>query len=186
MKKILRQELKAKRRSMTESTLIDHSQRLIRLLATLLQSKPTCTIGLYYPLPGEVNVMPLLEHCDLQEFNWALPVCQRQLDTHFLRFASYNAGESLQTGDYGIPIPQMLQWVDPEIVIVPCLGANRAGYRLGYGAGWYDKTLAQMSNKPQTVAVLWADALLEDEFQETHDQPMDVLVTPFEVLKPVR
>lgn len=168
---------------MKEDVNRDHSQRLIRLLITLLQSKHRCTIGLYYPLPGEVNILPLLEHCDLEEFNWALPVCQSMSGNHFLRFARYRSGDLLQPGQYGIPIPQSIQWVEPEIVIVPCLGANKQGFRLGYGAGWYDKTLSSMIHKPETIAVLWADALVDAPFQENHDQPMDWLVTPFEALQ---
>lgn len=166
---------------MQEEVIRDHSQRLIRLLITLLQSKPRCTIGLYYPLPGEVNILPLLEHCDAEQFNWALPVCQTEANGSFLRFARYQAGDTLQKGDYGIPIPAMLQWVEPDVVIVPCLGANHQGFRLGYGAGWYDKTLQMIQPKPETIAVLWADALIDSKFQEAHDQPMNWLVTPFEI-----
>lgn len=182
MKTRLRERLKKARTLMSPEDLRDHSNRLVQSLVTLLHSKGNCTAALYYPYAGEPDLLSLPEQEKLQSFIWALPVCITDEAPH-LRFARYATGDLLEKGVYGINVPVKKDWLNPDLLVIPCLAGNRKGYRLGYGAGWYDRTLAGMVHKPTTVGVLWDSALVEEDFQEAHDQPLDWIVTPSEQLR---
>lgn len=182
MKTRLRERLKKARASMSPGDLRDHSNRLVQFLVTLLQSNRPCTVALYYPHAGEPNLFSLLEMQELEGINWALPVCIQSPQPH-LEFSSWVLNAELMLGDYGIPVPAQRVPVRPDLVILPCLGANKEGFRLGYGAGWYDRTLSGLSPRPKTIGVAWADAIVSESFQETHDEPLDFIVTPEEIIR---
>ena len=182
MKAMLRKQLKAKRELMSPSERERRSQKLCELLSTLLHSQTGCTIALYHPTDGEVDVFPLLDSPTLQKRVWALPVCEGEgVDAH-LKFAKFASTDTLEKGRYGISVPKNRHWVAPDFVLVPCLGANREGFRLGYGAGWYDKTLNRPGFNAIPVGVVWDEALVDDSFQEPHDAPLHYLVTTSEIV----
>ena len=88
----------------------------------------------------------------------------------------------MELGRYNIPVPKSKSWVQPEVLLVPCLAFHRAGARLGYGAGWYDRTLSQMPAKPVTVGVAYAVTESKDNFSEQHDELLDYLLTEREFI----
>lgn len=96
-----------------------------------------------------------------------------------LKFRSWSPGCTMIPGQFGAAIPESGDWITPEIVIVPLVAFDRHGGRLGYGGGFYDRTLELLrANKP-TLAIGFAYAAQEaDELPlEPTDQPLDMIVT---------
>ena len=75
-------------------------------------------------------------------------------------------------------------WLQPELILLPLNGFDAAGYRLGYGGGFFDRTLAALSPRPLAVGVGFEINRLESIHPETHDQRLDWLVTEAGVFKP--
>ena len=74
---------------------------------------------------------------------------------------------------YGIPKPKDTELVVPTLLFVPCVGYGAGGYRLGYGGGFYDRTLAALEPRPFTVGLGFTHGFLEDFEPEAHDLPLD-------------
>ncbi|MEL6839369.1 MAG: 5-formyltetrahydrofolate cyclo-ligase, partial [Pseudomonadota bacterium] len=103
-----------------------------------------------------------------------------------LRFRSWEPGCSLIKGEFGAMIPKTGDWMTPEIVIVPLVAFDRRGGRLGYGGGFYDRTLQQLRSVRPTMAIGFAYAAQEDDALplEQTDQPLDLIVTEYGVITP--
>jgi len=91
----------------------------------------------------------------------------------------------LVDGAFGAQIPAVEDFFDPEIVIVPLLAFNRTGGRLGYGGGFYDRTLEQLRVRRATLAIGFAFAgqEIDDLPLEPTDQPLDLIVTETGVIE---
>ena len=96
-----------------------------------------------------------------------------------LRFREWSPGCALVEGDFKAMIPAEGAWIEPEVLIVPLVGFDARGYRLGYGGGFYDRTLALLRAKRPTVAVGFAFAAQElpDVPIDEYDQKLDAIVT---------
>ena len=103
----------------------------------------------YYPLQGEFDVLPLLQTLRFADVRVGLP---RMMGKGLpMEFRLWEVGQSLEPGPYGVREPAFTAPVmRPEIVLVPLLAFDRAGRRLGYGGGYYDRTLAAF---PQTLPI---------------------------------
>jgi len=106
-----------------------------------------------------------------------------------LTFAHWTPDTTMVSGAFGALIPQDPQFFEPEILIVPLLAFNRRGGRLGYGGGFYDRTLEMLRARRPTLAVGFAFAGQEhdDVPLEPTDQPLDMIVTEagvIEIAKP--
>jgi 5-formyltetrahydrofolate cyclo-ligase len=87
-------------------------------------------------------------------------------------------------GEFGARIPAEGAWLEPEVLIVPLLAWDRRGYRLGYGGGFYDRTLERLRSRHPTLAVGFAFAAQEvpEVPTEPVDQPLDAIITEEGVL----
>ena len=95
-----------------------------------------------------------------------------------LRFAAWTPDTPMTDGPFGAAVPANPQFFEPEIVIVPLLAFTRTGARLGYGGGFYDRTLEDLRAKGPTMAIGFAFAGQEGEVPlEPTDQPLDLIVT---------
>ena len=182
MKKSLRQSALAYRNQLQPEEIIALSQEISASLVTLLQTFQPCTVGLFYPTRGEPNVLDIMNNLMLNGFQWALPVCCESPTGPLLKFAKFAPDVEIELGQYDIPVPKLKSWVQPDLLLVPCLAFHRAGARLGYGAGWYDRTLSQMSIKPLTVGVAYSFTESKENFVEQHDELLDYLVTERELI----
>lgn len=96
-----------------------------------------------------------------------------------LRFREWTAGCAMQMGEFGAEIPVGGGWIEPEVLIVPLLAFDARGFRLGYGGGFYDRTLQALRARRPTIAVGFAFAAQEMDtvpIDET-DQQLDAIVT---------
>jgi 5-formyltetrahydrofolate cyclo-ligase len=96
-----------------------------------------------------------------------------------LLFSRWTPGCDMIEGPFGARIPAVTELVEPEILIVPLVAFDASGGRLGYGGGFYDRTLAQLRARRATLAIGFAFAAQEAEALplEPTDQPLDMIVT---------
>ncbi|UYV36939.1 5-formyltetrahydrofolate cyclo-ligase [Rhodobacteraceae bacterium D3-12] len=101
-----------------------------------------------------------------------------------LQFSRWSPGCALREGPFGAQVPVVDDFFEPEILIVPLVAFDRAGNRLGYGGGFYDRTLEKLRNKRPTLAIGFAYAAQEAEELplEPTDQPLDMVVTEREII----
>ena len=102
-----------------------------------------------------------------------------------LKFRLWEPDCDLIDGEFGAKIPATGEWMTPEIVIVPLVAFDRKGGRLGYGGGFYDRTLDLLRAQRPTLAIGFAYAAQEDEGLplEPTDQPLDMIVTERGVMR---
>jgi 5-formyltetrahydrofolate cyclo-ligase len=103
-----------------------------------------------------------------------------------LSFREWAPGCELKDGGFGTRIPVRGGWIVPEVLIVPLVAFDRRGGRLGYGGGFYDRTLAMLRAAGPTFAIGFAWGAQEDEDLplEATDAPLDLIVTEAEVIRP--
>ena len=94
-----------------------------------------------------------------------------------LRFRVWYPGCEMEEDAYGIPKPKGTEAFHPELLLVPCVGYGPRGLRLGYGGGFYDRTLAALQPRPLTVGVAYSNAFVPWLQAEPHDVPLDALLT---------
>lgn len=94
-----------------------------------------------------------------------------------LAFREWAAGGALQPDRYGIPTPVAGDWLVPELLLIPLNGFDAAGYRLGYGGGFFDRTLAACVPRPRAVGVGFEINRVASIRPEAHDQRLDLVVT---------
>ena len=174
-KKALRRQLQAERLS-----LIDRHQRSMQLQEVLrvwLVGRGEKHIGAYWPIKGEFDALPAL-------YRWSeggpgrrigLPVIERQ--TKQLRFHVWYPGCEMEEDAYGIPKPKDTEAFHPELLLVPCVGYGPRGLRLGYGGGFYDRTLAALAPRPVTVGLAYSHGHVPWLEAEPHDVPLDAILT---------
>jgi 5-formyltetrahydrofolate cyclo-ligase len=151
------------------------SERITDGITQILTRKPATVLGFYWPFRGEYDARPVAEALHAQGMQLALPVVLRMKAP--LEFRSWQPGARLASGVWGIPIPANGEVVWPDVLLVPLVGFDRRGFRLGYGGGFYDRTLAAMPRRPATLGVGFALGLLETIYPQQHDIPMDVVIT---------
>lgn len=150
-----------------------------RLIEVLEQLEPQC-LGLYWPLAGEFNaVAPILAHPFEAPPQWALPhACKSPLRMDYRR---WDGQPPTVQDDCGIASSSGVILV-PDVVLVPCVGFTREGYRLGYGGGYFDRWLSQ---HPGVTAIGVAWSVSETHFAvEPHDQALTLVVTDTEIMAP--
>jgi 5-formyltetrahydrofolate cyclo-ligase len=103
-----------------------------------------------------------------------------------LRFARWSPDTPLVAGPFGAALPETLEFMTPRVLIVPLLAFSRRGGRLGYGGGFYDRTLAALRAEYPVTAVGFAYAAQEDPDlpQEPTDEPLDMIVTETGIIHP--
>ena len=174
-KKALRRQLQAERQ-----TLVDRHQRAMHLQEVLrvwLLGRQDCAIGAYWPIKGEFDTLPAI-------YRWSeadekrrigLPVIDRV--SKQLRFQTWYPGCEMEEDAYGIPKPVNTATFEPTLLLVPCVGFGPGGVRLGYGGGFYDRTLATLQPRPFTVGLAYSQGFIPWLKAELHDVPLDAVLT---------
>ncbi len=132
-------------------------------------------IGFYWPIRREPDCLAVMRDLARAGGKVALPVVMGRGSP--LEFRAWTEETKMEAGVWNIPQPAAGPPVVPAVLVVPLLGFDEAGFRLGYGAGYYDRTLAWLSPRPFTLGVGFESSRLPTIHPQTHDVPMDVIVT---------
>lgn len=144
------------------------------ILADYLSAQAGAVLAGYMPMRSEIDPLPAMAaHRGVV----GVPVIPGPAMA--LRFREWTPGCALVAGEFGALIPAEGAWVEPAVLIVPMLAFDARGYRLGYGGGFYDRTLEGLRARRPTLAVGFAFAAQEvDEVPiDAYDQQLDVVVT---------
>ena len=145
--------------------------------------QPGTVVSGYSPIRSEINPVRLLRRFADAGAQLALPFIVARDQP--LRFRAWSFGDELDRGQWGIrePKPDAPE-LDPDILIVPLAAFDRRGYRIGYGAGYYDLTLNGLRAKKPITAVGFAYAMQEIDVVPAlaHDARLDLVVTEREVI----
>ena len=168
-----RRELRAAREAMT-----DRPEREARLLARIeawLNTTSASRIGFFWATRSEPDLSALVGRWLQSDRSRvaALPVMEGEL----LQFAPWTPGAALVAGPFDVWIPDTPRRIEPQLLIIPCVGIDRLRYRLGYGGGYYDRTLAVMSPRPITAGVGFDCARIDTIDPKPHDLQLDVAIT---------
>lgn len=173
-KTLLRKTLKALRRAIDPATKHAWDDRIGARVIAWCRAHPHETLGVYWPLAGEPDLRPAYAEIAAAGVRLALPVVVER-DAP-LGFAEWIPGEPTETDRLGVAVPSELRMIDrPPALLVPCLGFNSLGYRVGYGGGFYDRTLAP-EPRPATVGIAYACQRV-DFAGDAHDVPLDTVIT---------
>ena len=146
---------------------------------------PDAVISAYYPYKSEINVLSLLERLHAEGRRLALPVVVAPEMP--LVFRPWSPGDELETSSLNIlEPPASAGQVEPDVLLVPLLAFDRHGYRLGYGGGFYDRTLQRLRSMKRITAigVAYAGQRVDDVVRGADDQPVDWILTEDGPLRP--
>ncbi len=183
---------------------LQRAELLQRVLRIWLVGRPDTVIGAYWPIKGEFDPLPALYRwqedamlaqslsgnealapaepmlateslAQRHKRKIGLPVVNKQTKT--LSFHAWYPGCPMEEDAYGIPKPKDTELVVPTVLLVPCVGWGPGGYRLGYGGGFYDRTLASYQPPPVTVGLGYSMGFLPDLQPEPHDVPLGAILS---------
>ena len=161
----------------------DRLERAVQLQSVLrvwLAGRRENTIGAYWPIKGEFDPLPALYRwseggVDGSPRRIGLPVADRE--TGSLRFHVWYPGCPMEQDAYDIPKPKDTDEFKPAMLVVPCLGFGPGGVRLGYGGGFFDRTLSALEPRPYTVGVSYTHGFLPMLRAGALDRPLDAMLT---------
>ena len=171
----LRQKMIAARQALP-----DRLERAVQLQAVLrvwLVGRREKTIGAYWPIKGEFDPLPSL-------FRWSeaderrrigLPVTDRESGS--LRFHVWYPGCPTELDAHDIPKPKGTEVFEPQLLLLPCVGYGPEGVRLGYGGGFYERTIDSLQPRPVVVGLCYSNGFLPLLRARPGQRPLDALIT---------
>lgn len=137
---------------------------------------PGTVLSGYWPIKGEPDLRVLMSDLHRIGVIIALPVVETRAAP--LIFRRWTPETRMVRGDWNIPVPPPnAAAITPDVTLAPCLGWDERCYRLGWGGGYFDRTLATMTPRPFAIGIALADACLATIFPQPHDIPLDLIVT---------
>lgn len=154
-------------------------ESLWKLLLELFVNRPELVIGAYWPIRSEPDLLALYRRI------WAKPGWQLALPKvigkdQALLFGRMSEGGHLRRGSFGVSIPEPFEPVQPDLLIIPCVAFRADGYRLGYGGGYYDRTLA--AKALVSIGVAYDETEWPGYEPQSHDCKLGRVVTPSRTL----
>lgn len=163
----LRRDLDAQQRAVWDGQICE------QILSWWQENRPS-SLGVFWPIQAEPDLFACYQALQAAGVTLALPVVQGPQQA--LRFARWEVGMPTRRAALGVPIPAECEWLAlPTHLLIPCLGFDAAGFRLGYGGGYYDRTLAQT---PSSQGLGIAYPCLQTNFNKGEfDIPMQTIFT---------
>lgn len=172
----LRTKAHAARAAISQASRSDAAQAATRHFFEQIQLQPTDVVAAYWRIRDELDCQPILIRLMDSNQPVILPVVMGAEAPLDLRI--WEQGASLYEAGFGTLAPaDDAPRAEPDVVIMPLLGFDSRGTRLGYGGGYYDRTLARLSKKPRLVGLAFAAQELDLIPREDHDVPLDAVVT---------
>ena len=161
----------------------EHQALSARIVAHALATLPRPRVAAFcWPIKHEPDVRPLLASWAGTNVRAALPVVVAEKEA--LRFREWMPDTHLEPDRYGIPTPTAGEWLTPDLILLPLNGFDGAGYRLGYGGGYFDRTLAALSPRPLAVGVGFEINRIDSIRPAAHDQRLDWIITESGAFRP--
>jgi 5,10-methenyltetrahydrofolate synthetase len=174
----LRRRLIAAREALPDR--LERAVELQSVLRAWLVGHKVSTIGAYWPIKGEFDPLPALYRwseaaAESEERIIGLPVADKASGS--LQFHMWFPGCPMAPDAYDIPKPQGTPVFRPELLLLPCLGYGPGGVRMGYGGGFYGRTIAALSPRPYTVGVGYSSGFQPLLRQGPQDLAVDAMLT---------
>lgn len=151
------------------------SLRILDRLSQLLQPRSPGTIAFCWPVRAEVDCRALM--LDLIRTGWQAAMPTITTLNAPMQYRVWEPAAPMTTDPYGIPVPQTEQCLTPDVLLLPLVACDPNGYRLGYGGGYFDRTLAANVPRPLAIGVGFEFAIVPNIYPEPHDIPLDIIVT---------
>ncbi len=184
IKRQLRLEMRSKRRQIHSKHGTEYAQAIRTNFIQALNIMPQTIFGAYYPIGAEVNCRPLMDTLHAMGHTIALPIVVEKEEP--LIYRMYKSGDQLEKGPFGTPEPvDFMPELVPDVMILPVMGFSAKGYRLGYGTGFFDRTVKKfrMEKPIKVIAVAYSGQEIEDFPVEQHDARCDMVITELGVTK---
>ena len=178
LKKKIRKEALSKR----HKAFVDDIGNTASLLSSVLAGYRGVPIAGYLPIKTEISPLSAMEEASAHSLV-GVPVIQG--NSKPLMFSKWEPGCHLKKGPFDIQIPVNPCYFAPEVLIIPMVGFDRTGGRLGYGGGFYDRTLEFLRSKQATLAIgfAYSDQEFENLPLEPTDQKLDIIVTERDIIE---
>jgi 5-formyltetrahydrofolate cyclo-ligase len=173
-RKAERERLIALRMALSLAARREAGERIAAGIREVLAQRPGI-LGVYWPFRAEFDPRPLIDTLIAGGRAVALPAVIDKKGP--LEYRAWTPGEALVAGVWDIPIPEKRDIVVPATVLAPLVGFDHACYRLGYGGGYFDRTLAALSPRPLAIGVGFAAQEIATIYPQPFDIPMDLIVT---------
>jgi len=182
-RKAERQRLLAARMAISAADRAALGERIAGHLEQLIGDPQGLVVSAYWPFKGEPDLKPLLARLAARGARTALPIVVRK--AHPLIFREWKSGDRIERGVWNIPIPADGAEVVPDVAIAPVVGYDPHCYRLGYGGGFFDRTLASIRPRPiRLFGVGYTMQAIPTIRPQVYDIPMDAVVTEGGVVRP--
>jgi 5-formyltetrahydrofolate cyclo-ligase len=132
-------------------------------------------VSFYWPFKGEPDLREWIGRLAERGIRSALPVVTEPRAP--MEFRLWSRGAKMERGIWNIPVPADRSPVTPDLIIAPLVGFDAERYRLGYGGGYFDRTLASLGARPRVIGVGYEGARLPTIHPQPHDIPMDLIIT---------
>jgi len=140
--------------------------------------KRPATVGVFWPIRSEPDLRDAYRTLAERGVRLALPMVREERQP--LRFLAWTPGDAMREDRFGVAIPAAEESVEPDALLIPCVGFNPLRMRLGYGGGFYDRTLAQ-APRPATLGIAYDCGAAEFD-GEPHDIALDMVLTESSIL----
>lgn len=183
-KRALRTRLLALRTACQAQGGAQQAAALARRLNAMLVAQQCARVGFFWPLMGEFDARPALAQWLAGDAGRiaALPVVIDKDSP--LEFHQWCPDAQMRAGRFQIPVPALAAPLDPDLLLIPCVAFDARAYRLGYGGGFYDRTLAARRPRPLAVGIAYDDTEVERLPNEAHDLPLDMILTETRTILP--
>ena len=170
-----RAELLSRRRAITDAERSQWNASITRLLIEGFPFLRSMTLGFYWPFQGEFDPRFATRHFRKHSATTALPVVVQKGAP--LQFREWYPGAIVVKGVFDLPMPSETRVVRPQALLIPPVGFDAQGYRLGYGGGYFDRTLVALTPHPLKIGVAFELSRIPTIRPQPHDVPMDFIVT---------
>lgn len=171
----MRQSLIAARQALPEAERGAIGERINELLWKDLSVRRAGSLGFCWPIRGEVDCRPVVLRLLAAGWRVCMPVVT-EIEAP-MRFRAWWPAAPMTQDPFGIPVPDTEEVPLPEILLLPLVAFDGAGFRLGYGGGYFDRTLAATSTRPLTLGVGYDNCRVATTHPAAHDVPLDGVVT---------
>lgn len=189
----LRRTLRHARKSLTQEAQLAAAKDIVGALDSLPEIRSASVVAGYLPNDGEVSLEPFFVHLqDLSpEIRFALPVLHPFCPGHLV-FLHYHDATPMKHNRFGIPEPacnvtDVIPTASLDVILLPLVGFDHRGNRLGMGGGFYDRTLAhrhRWASSPSLIGIAHECQQVDTLPVQSWDVPLDAIVTPGQIIRP--